>query len=112
MPLAQAQTAPSSLSMRRARLEQMQRMLSTSANARPGFVRLGEMEDIEPRRRDWPADFVGSRQPVRVRTRKGLLNALVDRCPRWQRKPEDPYTTLAPQELLMKSKPAALDIVG
>ncbi|MFO1260708.1 MAG: TldD/PmbA family protein [Sphingomonadaceae bacterium] len=86
-------------------------------NASTGVsVRLGEMEDIEQSEGEEIGlrIFVGSRSATVSASdlERDSLNALVDRCLAMAKEaPEDPYATLAPQELLMKSKPAALDIV-
>ena len=85
-------------------------------NASTGVsVRLGEMEDIEQSEGEEIGlrIFVGSRSATVSASdlERDSLSALVDRCLAMAKEaPEDPYATLAPQELLMKSKPAALDI--
>lgn len=86
-------------------------------NASTGVsVRLGEMEDIEQSEGEEIGlrIFVGSRSATVSASdlERDSLGALVDRCLAMAREaPEDPYSTLAPQELLMKAKPPALDIV-
>jgi PmbA protein len=86
-------------------------------NASTGVsVRLGEMEDVEQSEGEEIGlrIFVGSRSATVSASdlEKESLVALVDRCLAMAREaPEDPYATLAPSNLLMKSKPPALDIM-
>lgn len=79
-------------------------------------VRLGEMEDVEQSEGEEIGlrIFVGQRSATVSASdlEPASLAALVDRCLAMAREaPEDPYATLAPQELLMTAKPPMLDIV-
>lgn len=86
-------------------------------NASTGVsVRLGEMEDVEQSEGEEIGlrIFVGSRSATVSASdlERDSLAALVDRCLAMAKEaPEDPYATLAPPDLLMKSRPPALDIV-
>ena len=86
-------------------------------NASTGVsVRLGAMEDVEQSEGEEIGlrIFVGQRSATVSASdlEKDSLVALVDRCLAMAREaPEDPYATLAPQELLMTAPPPALDIV-
>lgn len=88
-----------------------------ACNASTGVsVRLGEMEDVEQSEGEEIGlrIFVGQRSATVSASdlERDSLTALVDRCLAMAREaPEDPYASLAPQELLMKAKPPALDIV-
>ena len=86
-------------------------------NASTGVsVRLGEMEDVEQSEGEEIGlrIFVGQRSATVSASdlEQASLAALVDRCLAMAREaPQDPYATLAPQELLMTAQPPALDIV-
>lgn len=86
-------------------------------NASTGVsVRLGAMEDVEQSEGEEIGlrIFVGQRSATVSASdlERESLGALVDRCLAMAREaPEDPYATLAPQELLMTAPPPALDIV-
>lgn len=87
-----------------------------ACNASTGVsVRLGEMEDVEQSEGEEIGlrIFVGHRSATVSASdlEPASLVALVDRCLAMAKEaPEDPYSTLAPQELLMKGKLPALDI--
>lgn len=86
-------------------------------NASTGVsVRLGAMEDVEQSEGEEIGlrIFVGQRSATVSASdlERESLVTLVDRCLAMAREaPEDPYATLAPQELLMRAQPPALDIV-
>lgn len=86
-------------------------------NASTGVsVRLGAMEDVEQSEGEEIGlrIFVGQRSATVSASdlEKDSLVVLVDRCLAMAREaPEDPYATLAPQELLMHAQPPELDIV-
>lgn len=86
-------------------------------NASTGVsVRLGAMEDVEQSEGEEIGlrIFVGQRSATVSASdlEEDSLAALVDRCLDMAREaPEDPYATLAPQELLMRAQPPALDIL-
>lgn len=86
-------------------------------NASTGVsVRLGEMEDVEQSEGEEIGlrVFVGQRSATVSASdlERSSLSQLVERCVAMAREaPEDPYATLAPEELLMRGRAPSLDLL-